>query len=117
MSNRSGGVYLTQHLASYGYVVAAPDFPLSNGNAPGLPTFFDLANQPGDVRFVIDQLLTLSAETQSAFAAGIDRTRIGLTGFSMGGSTTILAALHPTLRDPRVQAAAALAGVSRLLPE
>jgi predicted dienelactone hydrolase len=115
MSNRAGGSYLTRHLASYGYVVAAPDFPLSNNGAPGGPTFVDLANQPGDVHFVIDQLLALGDDTQSALAGSIDRARIGLTGFSMGGSTTFLAALHPTLRDPRVRAAAAMAGVTCFL--
>ena len=115
MSNRSGGIYLARHLASYGYVVAAPDFPLSNNSAPGGPTFLDVANQPGDVHFVIDQLLALGDDTQSALAGSIDRARIGLTGFSMGGATTFLAAFHPTLRDPRVRAAAAMAGVTCFL--
>ncbi|MGH3055905.1 MAG: alpha/beta hydrolase family protein, partial [Gaiellaceae bacterium] len=115
MSNRAGGTYLVQHLASYGYLVAAPDFPLSNSEAPGGPTFRDLASQPGDVHFVIDQLLALGHNTQSALAGGIDSARIGLTGFSMGGSTTLLAALHPTLRDPRVRAAALMAGVTCFL--
>jgi len=115
MGNRSSGIYLAQHLTSYGYVVAAPDFPLSNSGAPGSPTFVDLANQVGDVHFVIDQLLALGADTQSALAGSIDRMRIGLTGFSMGGSTTFLAALHPTLRDPRVRAAAAMGAVTCFL--
>jgi predicted dienelactone hydrolase len=115
MSIRVGGAYLARHLASYGYVVGAPDFPLSNTAAPGGPNFLDLPNQPGDVRFVIDQLLALSADVQSPLAGSIDRERIGLTGLSMGGSTTFLAAFHPTLRDPRVRAAAPMAGVTCFL--
>jgi predicted dienelactone hydrolase len=106
MSNRTGGAYLAEHLASYGYVVAAPDFPLSNSGAPGGPTVLDLANQPGDVSFVIDQLLAMSADTRSPFAGAVDATRIGVTGLSLGGSTTLLVAFHPTLRDKRIRAAA-----------
>lgn len=115
MSTRTGGAYLARHLASYGYVVAAPDFPLTNGSAPGGPNIFDLANQPGDVSFLIDQLLALSAVPDGLLAGAIDRERIGLTGLSLGGSTTFLAAFHPTLRDPRVRAAAPVAGVACFL--
>jgi predicted dienelactone hydrolase len=110
MSSRLGGTYLARHLASYGYVVGAADFPLSNTGAPGGPNYLDLPNQPGDVRFVIDRLLALSADAGSTLAGGIDAERIGLTGLSMGGSTTLLTAFHPTLRDPRVRAAAPMAG-------
>lgn len=114
-SMRTGGAFLARHLASHGYVVGAPDFPLSNGGAPGGATFLDLGNQPGDVHFLIDQLLALSADTQSALAGSIDAARIGLTGLSMGGSTTFLTTFHPTLRDPRVRAAAPMAGVTCFL--
>ncbi|MFQ5668156.1 MAG: alpha/beta hydrolase family protein [Candidatus Binatia bacterium] len=110
MSTRLGGTFLTRHLASYGYIVAAPDFPLTNSSAPGGANVLDLANQPGDVSFLIDQLLALSADVDSRFAGAVDRQRIGLTGLSLGGSTTFLTAFHPTLRDPRVRAAAPIAG-------
>ena len=110
MSVRTGGAYLARHLASYGYIVAAPDFPLTNSMAPGGPTVFDLVNQPGDVSFLIDRLLVLSADAESVFAGAIDAERIGLTGLSLGGSTTFLATFHPTLRDRRVRAAAPTAG-------
>jgi predicted dienelactone hydrolase len=112
ISNRSGGAYLAQHLVSYGYVVASPDFPLTYNGAPGGANSLDLANQPGDVHFLIDQLLALSTAGQGGFAGSIDPQRIGLTGLSLGGSTTFLAAFHPTLRDPRVRAAAPMAGGS-----
>jgi hypothetical protein len=42
--------------AGAGYVVAAPDFPLSNGRAPGGPSFTDFVAQPGDMSFVITPL-------------------------------------------------------------
>jgi len=108
IENRTGGAYLARHLASYGYIVAAPDFPLSNGGAPGGPTINDVPEQPGDISFVIDQLLA----PDTRFAGAIDAQRIGFTGLSLGGWTTFLAAYHPTLRDPRVRAAAPIAGPS-----
>lgn len=110
MSTRTGGAYLARHLASYGYIVAAADFPLTNGKAPGGPNVMDVVNQPADLSFIIDQLLALSGDPHDAFAAGIDAQRIGATGLSLGGETTYLVAFHPTLRDPRIRAAAPQAG-------
>ena len=54
--------------AQAGYVVAAPIFPLGNGNAPGGPNESDLVNQPRDVSFVITRLLALSAHAGSALS-------------------------------------------------
>ena len=98
----AGLAHVATHLASRGYVVAAPDFPLSNFGAPGGPTLLDLANQPGDVTAVIDGVL-------ATFGPSVDPERIGLTGLSLGGITTLLTTFHPRLRDPRVRAALAIA--------
>lgn len=106
MDQRRGGDFIGLHLASHGYIVAAPDFPLTNFFAPGRPTILDVPQQPGDVSFIIDRLL----DDGSAFAAAIDRQRIGLTGLSLGGLTTHLATFHANLRDPRVRASAPIAG-------
>jgi dienelactone hydrolase len=110
LSTRLGGAYLARGLASRGYVVAAPDFPLTNINAPGGPNLDDVVEQPNDVRFLIDRLLILSDTPGSLLSGGIDADRIGLVGLSLGAMTTMLATYHPALRDPRVQAAAVLAG-------
>ncbi|HVN84300.1 MAG TPA: hypothetical protein VMW17_05585 [Candidatus Binatia bacterium] len=112
MDFRTGGTYLARHLASYGYVVAAPDFPLTRNGAPGGANALDLVNQPGDVRYLIDQFVAMDSDPTSDFAARIDADRIGLSGLSLGGSTTFLATFHPTLRDPRVRAAAPIAGLA-----
>src|SRR2546427_533793 len=60
LDSRGGELYYTAHLAGRGFVVASIDFPLTRGSAPGGPDLADFHNQPGDVRFVIDQLLRLS---------------------------------------------------------
>ena len=74
--------------AAAGYVIAAPAFPLSNGDAPGGPTQNDLPNQPGDVTFVITQVLLL-ANGDGPLRGAIDPGRIGVAGHSMGASTTL----------------------------
>jgi len=98
----------TSHLASHGYVVISPDYPLSNGTAPGGPRVGDVVNQPGDVSFLIDTFLNFSDEPGNLLQGAVNETAIGLTGHSLGGLTTILATFGP-LADPRVKVAAPLA--------
>jgi predicted dienelactone hydrolase len=100
---RTGESYLTENLASHGYIVAAPDYPLSNGTAPGGATVDDVPNQPGDWSFVLDHVL-------AEFGTGADATRVGASGLSLGGLTTSLVTYHRDLRDPRIRAAVSLAG-------
>jgi dienelactone hydrolase len=102
-SSRVQSTTYTRHLASHGYVVASPDFPLTSAVAPGGPVLADVVNQPGDVSFIIDSLISLSAG-DGRLAGAIDRERIGLTGHSGGGFTTLLAVYGPD-RDERIDAA------------
>lgn len=111
LSNRKEMPYLAKALASRGYVVAALDFPLSSGSTEGGATPTDIANQPGDVSFVIDSVLELTGAVKP-FDGEIDTTRIGITGYSLGGLTSYLTTYHPRLRDPRLRAAVAIAGLS-----
>ena len=108
-SDREGGAYIAEHLASYGYVVASARFPLSNGSAPGGATIEDVPSQPGDVSFIIDQMLALSG-AEKPFDASIDADRIGAIGLSLGGLTTTLTTFHPEWRDERIKAAVSMAG-------
>ena len=110
MGTRTSEASLARHLASHGYVVASPDFPLTNFNAPGRPNVNDVANQPGDVSFLITKLLERNLDPQNPLVGAIDAQRIGAAGLSLGGLTTYLVAFHPSLRDPRIKAAAPLAG-------
>ena len=116
MSMRSENVPLAELLASHGYVVVSVDYPLTNRRAPGGPTVGDAVNQPGDVRFVIDQMLGWT-ENERPFAGPIDPERIGALGLSLGGLTTTLVTFHPRLRDARIRAALSIAGPAALFGE
>lgn len=96
--------------AAAGYVVAAPVFPLGNANAPGGPDEADLINEPGDIRFVITQLLAESAAPGSALAGTIDPARVAVAGHSDGAEAALAVAYNGRLRDPRVRAAVILSG-------
>ena len=99
--------------ASAGYVVAAPEFPISgsDGDSYGLPREDDGSNQPGDLSAVISHLLA-----DPAYAPSIDGSRIGVAGHSDGGETAAAMALNSAYHDPRVSAfevlSGALAGVN-----
>lgn len=95
--------------AGAGYVVAAPAFPLSNGDAPGGPTQNDLPNQPGDVSFLITQIVA-SAKGDGPIRGAVDPGRIAVAGHSMGGNTTLGVVLNTCCHDDRVTAAVVLAG-------
>jgi dienelactone hydrolase len=93
-----------------GYVVAAPEFPLENANAPGGPDETDLVNQPADLRFVITQLLAAAATPGNLLEGMIDPLRIAVAGHSDGAETALAVAYNHRFRDSRVRAAVILAG-------
>jgi predicted dienelactone hydrolase len=110
-SSRNEADPLKSHLASHGYVVIAPDFPLSNGQAPGGPTIADMANQPGDLAFVVAQVNALTGD-HSDVGRAMDIARQGVAGLSLGGATTLIAVYHPVLHLDKPKAAVAFAPLS-----
>ena len=96
--------------ASAGYVVAAPALPGSTDKEARGDWTVDLPNFPADVRFVVDQLLRVSAAADGPLPGVIDPERIGLSGHSMGGMITLAVAGNTCCHDPRVKAAVVLAG-------
>jgi fermentation-respiration switch protein FrsA (DUF1100 family) len=96
--------------AEAGYLVAAPTFPLSNDEVPGEPTFTDLANQPGDISFVIDAVLAASDDEGDPLHGTADADRVGVAGLSLGGATTYGVAFNDCCRDDRPIAAMVLDG-------
>ncbi len=111
LSNRTELEFAAVYLAGLGYIVAAPDYPLTSGNTEGDANGMDVVNQPADISFLIDSLLEWP-DDERPFAAEPDPDRIGLSGYSLGGLTSYLATYHPRWRDPRVRATAAIAGPS-----
>jgi dienelactone hydrolase len=105
---RGDSIYLVRHLASRGYVVVAPDFPLSTLGAPGGPTLGDVGEQARDLSFLIDTYTAENANPMSFLSGRLDLDRIGAIGHSLGGATVLLATYHGTLKDPRIDATVAL---------
>jgi predicted dienelactone hydrolase len=99
--NRRSATYLTTHLASHGYLVAALDHsevvaPEIAGNLEGF-----IANRVPDARFLLDYMLAGAIPC----TARPDPDRIAIVGHSFGGWTAL--ALPET--DTRIQAVVALA--------
>jgi dienelactone hydrolase len=102
-------------LASKGYVVAGPEFPLTNlFTSPANAA--DVVHQPADVSFVIDSLLAANADPASPFHGAVDPDRIAIVGLSLGAMTVALTGFHPAFRDDRVDAVAAIALPGCFLP-
>jgi len=111
-------VFFTALLASYGFVVAAPPHPgntISEYATCGTPAAEtdSFANRPADISFVIDALLGMNADPSSFFFTTIDPSRIGMSGHSYGGLTT----LRVSALDARVIAGLAMAPVARSIED
>lgn len=107
MSSGQMGAAFAEHLASHGYVVAAPDFPLSTLQAPGGPTLLDMGSQPGDLAFVLSRVAEMAKFSP-------DPQRRGVLGLSLGGGTALLSVYHPALRVEGIGAAVVQAPLSCL---
>lgn len=105
-SHGNGGIrfqswFFCEHLASHGFVVAAPDHvgntlpDLDNGAEARAQAVID---RPLDIIFVLDRVL--ADDTWS-----IDEARIAMTGHSFGGWTSVVTAI----REPRFAAVVPLA--------
>ncbi len=123
-SHGSGGLryiasYYTEAIASYGYVVAAPDH---TGNTAvdrllGAEAEFDVTAlaRPNDVEAVINAMLDPTSAETAGFVASVDPESIAVTGHSFGGFTALAVAggyenpLGSFVADDRVDAIIPLA--------
>ena len=97
--------------AEAGYVVAVPAFPLTNDTIDGGARIPDYVNQPGDVSFVIDEMLRLSDEDGNEISGKVDAGRIGVAGHSLGAGTVYGVVFNSCCRDPRVGAVVLMAAL------
>jgi predicted dienelactone hydrolase len=91
-SYRYANAYYTEHLASYGFVVAAVDHTDNtwlNNNGPSWQAFF--IQRPKDITRVIDYAESLTAK-DGALEGLIDTGKTAVTGHSFGGYTSLAAA-------------------------
>lgn len=104
--------------AADGFVVAAPEFPLTNRDVPGaMGNIGDVANQPGDVSFVIDEVLAAGDDPDSPLHGVVDADSVGLVGHSLGGATTWATAFNTATRDDRIDSATVFAGLTLDMPD
>ena len=110
LSGRSASA-LMSYWASAGYVIAAPDYPLTSDTAPGGPQRgADFENQPGDAKFVLTEMLRVNGDDGSAWRGLIDPMRVAYAGYSMGGGVTLGAGFNSCCQDERARAAIVMAG-------
>lgn len=99
-------------LASAGYIVIAPDYPLSNADSPGGPTIADVGNQPEDASYLIDIFTDETVgSTAEKVASHVDVEHIGAVGHSLGAVTSLGIGYASCCADDRVDAVASWAGI------
>jgi alpha-beta hydrolase superfamily lysophospholipase len=103
---------LESDLAARGFVVAAPDFPLSSSALDGAPER-DVVDQATDVSFVISALL---GDASPTVRSEIADTPVAVVGHSDGAVTTAGVAFNDDYADPRVGAAVVLSGAEAFFP-
>ncbi len=103
--------------AADGFVVAAPAFPLTNRDAPGVEANIgDVVNQPGDVSFVIDEVLAAGDDPSSPLHGLVDPEAIGVVGHSLGAATTWAVSFDTATRDDRIDSTTIFAGLTMDMP-
>lgn len=108
----NGFIYypLLQQWVEQGFVVVAPTFPLSNIAAAGGATARDDSAQPGDMSFVLTEVLQLSKRSGDPLSGMIDPRRIAAVGHSLGAMTVLAWTEDTCCIDDRVDAAVVIDG-------
>ena len=96
--------------ARAGYMVAAPQFPLTSNRGAPYDDVADYVNQPADISFVLTRLL------HGPLRSHIDASQIGAAGLSLGGATTYGLVFDPCCIDRRIRSAAIFDGIRLPFP-
>jgi len=88
---------LLHHLAAAGFVVAMPLFPLETAGGPLNEN--DLVNEPGDITFVLNQMIAAGGVLHGM----VDGGHVALIGHSDGGEAVLGAAYLPGQVDARAR--------------
>lgn len=107
---------LLHDIAAAGYVVAAPEFPISGIDGSGPPREDDNVNQPADLSAVITATAHWASLAGHWLNGTVDVSRIAAVGHSDGGSTVAAMTLDTGYSDTRVTAAVVLAGAEMPMP-
>jgi len=105
---RYQSIFLQEHLASQGFIVAAPDH-VGNTALDAInpsPPPFEAKDRPLDISLVIDELLALDADPADPLYGIVNEERIGVLGHSFGGFTTLamISGFQDVPPDDRVSA-------------
>ena len=106
---------LAEAWAAAGFVVAAPRFPRVNQGADGKAMLADAAEYPGDLRFVIGEMMSVNA-APGPLRARIDPTKVGAAGMSLGGMAVYGLISNTCCLDRRVDAAILMGAVRPAFP-
>jgi predicted dienelactone hydrolase len=114
--------FLTENLASHGFVVVAPDH---TGNTAIDAVTGQIVerkqneiNRVGDVRATLDDALARNANTGDLLYKSIDPEKIGIMGHSLGGMTSIIGTVgHLGVPGyPKIKAIVGLAAYTKTIP-
>ena len=110
LSERMECAYLGRYLAERGVIVVSFTAPGTSLYDVGNLNYEDIYKLPGDVSFLIDEMLRRDNDENSPFYGKIDQSRIGAAGTSLGANVTLMTAFKSSLRDPRISLAVTFAG-------
>jgi fermentation-respiration switch protein FrsA (DUF1100 family) len=102
---------ITTKWAAAGFIVAAPAYPFTNGDAGEQFNAGDIVNQPADATAVITAVLKLDTTAGDLLNGHIDAYRVAAGGHSAGGYTTV-GELSGSARDTRLSTGMVLSGGS-----
>ncbi len=97
-SDRKDMRYIAEHLASYGYVVAAVEHTGSNQDyqlnptRPGIIPFIkpqEFLERPQDISFILDELARLNQKDKHPLQGRLTTNKAMIIGHSFGGGTTL----------------------------